>query len=90
MARREWAVGAVGSEGPEQDVIEAVVLAGALDRLEVEGLLDDALLPWPVAAARFRNDWLPLADWVVLDDVGHAPQMDVPLETAQLILDFSS
>jgi pimeloyl-ACP methyl ester carboxylesterase len=26
----------------------------------------------------------------VLDDVGHAPQMDVPLETAQLILDFSS
>jgi pimeloyl-ACP methyl ester carboxylesterase len=50
----------------------------------------DRLLPWPAAAARFRNDWLPLADWVVLDDVGHAPQMDVPLETAQLILDFSS
>lgn len=50
----------------------------------------DRLLPWPTAAARFRNEWLPLADWVVLDDVGHAIQMDVPLEAAQLILDFSS
>jgi pimeloyl-ACP methyl ester carboxylesterase len=50
----------------------------------------DRLLPWPAAAARFRNDWLPLADWVVLDEVGHAPQMDVPLETSQLILDFTS
>jgi pimeloyl-ACP methyl ester carboxylesterase len=50
----------------------------------------DRLLPWPAAAARFRNDWLPLADWVVLDDVGHALQMDVPLETSQLILDFTS
>jgi pimeloyl-ACP methyl ester carboxylesterase len=46
----------------------------------------DRLLPWPSAAARFREDWLPHADWVELDGIGHAPQLDVPLETAQLIL----
>ena len=49
----------------------------------------DKLLPWPSAAARFREDWLPHADWVELDDVGHSPQLDVPLETAQLILGFT-
>jgi pimeloyl-ACP methyl ester carboxylesterase len=48
----------------------------------------DALLPWPSAAARYRQ-WFPQADWVVLDDVGHAPQLDVPLETAELIRGFS-
>lgn len=47
---------------------------------------EDALLPWPTAATRFREDWLPHADWVVLDGVGHCPQLDVPLETAELIL----
>jgi pimeloyl-ACP methyl ester carboxylesterase len=46
----------------------------------------DALLPWPSAAARYRHDWLAHADWVELDGVGHCPQLDVPLETAQLIL----
>jgi len=51
---------------------------------------EDRLLPWPAAAARFRNEWLPLVDWVVLDEVGHAIQMDVPLEAAQLILGFTS
>jgi pimeloyl-ACP methyl ester carboxylesterase len=51
---------------------------------------DDALLPWPSAAARYRRDWLPHADWVVLDGVGHCPQLDVPLETAQLILGFTT
>jgi pimeloyl-ACP methyl ester carboxylesterase len=50
----------------------------------------DRLLPWPRAAARFRSDWLPHADWVELDDVGHSPQLDVPLETAQLILGFTA
>lgn len=50
----------------------------------------DRLLPWPSAAARFRNDWLPHADWVELEGVGHCPQLDVPLETAQLILGFTS
>jgi pimeloyl-ACP methyl ester carboxylesterase len=47
---------------------------------------EDALLPWPSAAARYRTEWLPHADWVELDGVGHAPQLDVPLETVQLIL----
>ena len=51
---------------------------------------DDRLLPWPAAAARFREDWLPQADWVVLDGVGHCPQLDVPLETAELILGFAA
>jgi pimeloyl-ACP methyl ester carboxylesterase len=49
---------------------------------------EDVLLPWPRAATRFRNDWLPHADWIELDGVGHCPQLDVPLETAQLILGF--
>jgi pimeloyl-ACP methyl ester carboxylesterase len=51
---------------------------------------DDRLLPWPSAAARFRTDWLPQADWVELEGVGHCPQLDVPLETAQLILGFTA
>jgi pimeloyl-ACP methyl ester carboxylesterase len=46
----------------------------------------DRLLPWPNAAARFRTDWVPHADWVELEGVGHCPQLDSPLETAQLIL----
>jgi pimeloyl-ACP methyl ester carboxylesterase len=45
----------------------------------------DRLLPWPEAAARYRR-LLPHADWIELDGVGHCPQLDVPLETAQLIL----
>ncbi|MBV9004944.1 MAG: alpha/beta fold hydrolase [Solirubrobacterales bacterium] len=51
---------------------------------------DDRLLPWPAAASRFRGEWLPHADWVELEGVGHCPQLDVPLETAQLILGFTS
>jgi pimeloyl-ACP methyl ester carboxylesterase len=51
---------------------------------------EDRLLPLPAAAVRYRRDWLPTADWVELDDVGHAPQLDVPLETAQLILGFTA
>ncbi len=51
---------------------------------------DDRLLPWPRAAARYRDDWLPHADWVELEGVGHCPQLDVPLETAQLILGFTA
>jgi pimeloyl-ACP methyl ester carboxylesterase len=50
----------------------------------------DRMLPWPSAAARYRHEWLPHADWVELEDVGHCPQLDVPLETAQLILGFTS
>jgi pimeloyl-ACP methyl ester carboxylesterase len=49
----------------------------------------DALLPWPSAATRYEHDLLPHADWIVLDDVGHCPQLDVPTETAALIADFT-
>ena len=50
---------------------------------------EDRLLPWPGAAVRYREQWLPHADWIVLDGVGHAPQLDVPLEAAELILGFT-
>jgi pimeloyl-ACP methyl ester carboxylesterase len=49
----------------------------------------DRVLPWPGAAAGYQRD-LPAADWVLLDGVGHCPQLDVPLEAAQLILGFSA
>jgi pimeloyl-ACP methyl ester carboxylesterase len=49
----------------------------------------DRLLPWPSAAARYR-ELLPNADWVVLEDIGHLLQLDVPLESAELILGFAS
>lgn len=50
---------------------------------------DDTLLPWPSAAARFREDWLPHADWMELDGIGHSPQLDVPDVAAELILSFT-
>jgi pimeloyl-ACP methyl ester carboxylesterase len=50
----------------------------------------DRILPWPSAAARYRGELLPRADWVELDGVGHCPQLDVPLEAAELILGFTA
>ena len=50
---------------------------------------EDRLLPWPAAARRYLDDWLPNADWVELDGVGHCPQLDVPLRTTELILDVT-
>jgi pimeloyl-ACP methyl ester carboxylesterase len=50
----------------------------------------DRLLAWPSAAVRYRTEWLAQADWVALDGIGHCPQLDVPLETAQLILGFTA
>ena len=50
---------------------------------------EDRVLRWPSAAARFRTEWVPNADWVELDGIGHCPQLDAPTETAQLILDFT-
>lgn len=49
----------------------------------------DKLLPWPRAGAWFRSQALPHADWVLLDGIGHYPQLDAPLETSQLILGFA-
>ena len=51
---------------------------------------EDKLLAWPSAAARFIHDWLPHADWVELEGIGHCPQLDIPLETAQLIVGFTA
>ena len=48
---------------------------------------DDQLLPWPDAAERYRRE-LPHADWIELDGVGHYPQLEAPLETAELIAGF--
>jgi pimeloyl-ACP methyl ester carboxylesterase len=49
----------------------------------------DNLLDWPSAAIRYRDEWLPDAEWVTLDGVGHCPQLDVPGPTADLVLAFS-
>jgi pimeloyl-ACP methyl ester carboxylesterase len=51
---------------------------------------EDRILAWPVAARRYREEWLPHADWVVLDGVGHSPQLDVPTEAAELVLSFTA
>ncbi len=50
---------------------------------------DDRVLSWPRAAAGYRDEWLPEADWIELEGIGHCPQLDVPEETAALILDFT-
>jgi pimeloyl-ACP methyl ester carboxylesterase len=50
---------------------------------------EDRLLPWPSAAAGYRAAF-PAAEWIELADIGHCPQLDVPLETAQLILGHAS
>jgi pimeloyl-ACP methyl ester carboxylesterase len=49
---------------------------------------DDPLLPWPVAARRFLDDWLPRADYIELEGTGHHPQLEDPDTTAALILDW--
>ncbi len=49
----------------------------------------DKILDWPGAAARWRAE-LPHADWVELEGIGHCPQLDVPGETADLILGFTA
>jgi pimeloyl-ACP methyl ester carboxylesterase len=79
-AMTAYAVSADWTLDPERIACPVRVVWGTADRL----------LPWPSAAARFRDDWLPQADWVELEGVGHCPQLDVPLETAQLILGFTS
>jgi pimeloyl-ACP methyl ester carboxylesterase len=49
----------------------------------------DQILPWPRAAARYRDAVLPMADWVELDGVGHLVQLDVPVVAAELVLSFT-
>jgi pimeloyl-ACP methyl ester carboxylesterase len=50
----------------------------------------DRLLPLPQAAVRYRQEWLPQAEWVELDGIGHCPQLDIPLETSELILGLTA
>ena len=52
--------------------------------------IEDKLLAWPSTVARYRTEWLPNADYVELEGIGHAPQLDVPLETAELIVGFTA
>ena len=49
----------------------------------------DRLLRWPTAAARFR-ELVPHAEWIELDGIGHMPQLDVPAETADVILGLTA
>jgi pimeloyl-ACP methyl ester carboxylesterase len=49
----------------------------------------DQVLQWPIAAVGFR-ELVPHAEWIELDGIGHMPQLDVPLETSELILGFTS
>jgi pimeloyl-ACP methyl ester carboxylesterase len=49
---------------------------------------EDALLPYPAATLRFKDE-VPNAEWIVLDNVGHCPQLDVPDETVRLILEVT-
>lgn len=50
---------------------------------------EDKILPLPGAAARFRAEY-PQADWVEIEGAGHCPQLDHPLETAELIAGFAA
>ena len=75
--------------------VKAQTEAAIVDAVRTERPADlvwgtaDKLLPWPKASARYRKE-LPQADWVLLDGIGHCPQLDVPVEAAQLILGFTS
>ena len=72
----------LGSWNVEADEIECPV--------RVVWGTEDRILEWPTAAARYRDEWLQDADWVELDGVGHCPQLDVPLEVAELVLEFTT
>jgi pimeloyl-ACP methyl ester carboxylesterase len=52
------------------------------------------IVPFPSGAApnihARASTAFPHADWVELDGIGHCPQLDVPLEAAQLIQGFTA
>ena len=50
---------------------------------------EDRILPLPEAAVRFREEWVPQAEWIELNGVGHAPQLDVPEEAVRQILEVT-
>ena len=51
---------------------------------------EDRLLPWPSARRATARTGCRTPTGSMLDGVGHCPQLDVPLETAQLILGFTA
>lgn len=85
--------GAAGCDGAEALIAHARQAGYPLDAEQITCPLrivwgtEDRLLPWPQAAVRYRAR-LPQADWVELPGVGHCPQLDVPAETAELVLGF--
>jgi pimeloyl-ACP methyl ester carboxylesterase len=88
-------VGAARCDGAQALIAQATEEGWPLDPARIDCPLrfvwglEDRLLPWPAAAAAYRAAF-PAADWIELDGVGHCPQLDVPLETAQLILGFTA
>ena len=88
-------VGAAGCHGTSALVERALHRGWRVDPATIDAPVrivwgtDDRLLEWPRAAAGYRQDWFPHADWVELEGVGHCPQLDVPLETVQLVLGFT-
>jgi pimeloyl-ACP methyl ester carboxylesterase len=88
--------GVAGSDGAAALIDHALTNGWPLDAeriacpVRIVWGTEDQLLAWPSTAARYRHDWLPHADWIELDGVGHCPQLDVPLETAQLIVGFTA
>jgi pimeloyl-ACP methyl ester carboxylesterase len=88
--------GMIGCEGAPELMESALANGFSLDAerigcpVRIVWGTEDRILPWPAAAERLRGEWLPNADWVVLDGIGHMPQLDVPLETEQLILGFTA
>jgi pimeloyl-ACP methyl ester carboxylesterase len=49
---------------------------------------EDKILALPGAAARYRTEF-PQAEWVEIEGAGHCPQLDHPVEAAELIAGFS-
>ncbi len=87
--------GAAGCDGAEALLARARQAGYPLDAeritcpVRIVWGTEDKLLTWPDAAVRYRQ-LLPWADWVELPGVGHCPQLDVPAETAELILGFTA
>lgn len=86
--------GAAGCDGAEALIARARQAGYPLQAERIDCPLrivwgtEDRLLNWPQAAVRYRA-LLPQADWVEMPGVGHCPQLDVPAETAELILGFT-
>ena len=49
---------------------------------------NDLVLPWPLAATRYQNEWATDAEWVFMDGCGHLPQLDRPADTARLVREW--